>query len=191
MCDCQSAIGTTIAPGNNNGGTMTSCLSTSQITMALQLVGLDSLSKFGICYGYCIVSFLSALVLVLLLHQGIRIFSAPSIFHHTLNAAAIVFLFLLNNATSSSMMWADDGRFLALCSLMASLFVIVHWNYTTSSRAIAQASSSNSINHSNFQSALNGGLNRMDSLLHQLCAFRYLAVAIYCSFLLFEVDQQQ
>jgi hypothetical protein len=176
---------------------MTSFMSTSQITMALQLVGLDSLFESGICYGYCIVSFSSALVLVLLLHQGLRIFSAPSILHHTVNAAAIVILFLLNNTTnstttsSSTMMWADDGRFLALCLVMASLFVIVQWKYTTHSRAIAQASSSNNINHSSFQSALNDGVDHMDSLHHQLCALRYLTVAIYCSFLLFEVEHQQ
>ena len=64
------------------------------------------------------------------------------------------------------MMWVDNGRFLTLCLVMASLFVIVQWTYITSSRAIAQASSSssNNINHLNFQLALNGGLEPTTTL---------------------------
>lgn len=172
---------------------LASFFSASQMTTALQLLGLDSLFESGMCYGFCILSCSSTLALALVLHQGLRVFSAPSIFHHVVNAVAVIFLFLPNNV-NRIILWADDWRFLTLCSGMISLFALVQWKYSTSKKIIAQSCSSSNVmnkSHADFQSAFDCGLELLDALYYRLCTLRYLVIGIYMSFLIFNSEQQE
>jgi hypothetical protein len=137
-----------------------------------QLPELDALMAYCACCGYCLASFVALLGIAILFHQVLRVLSAPSILHHSINAVAAIVLY-----SRSNLHFSTDANFLALCLVMLFLFGMVQWKYFISRKAIAQ-----SIRQSNnFQTALDGTLDRMETLRFQLCLFRYLTVAIYCS----------
>jgi hypothetical protein len=137
-----------------------------------QLSEVDKLMAYCGCCGYCLASFMALLGTAVLLHQVLRVVSAPSIVHHSINAVAAIILY-----SRSNLYLLTDTNFLALCLVMLFLFGMVQWKYFTSRKAIARSLRQSN----NFQTSLDGTLDRMDTLRFQLCLFRYLTVAIYCS----------
>jgi hypothetical protein len=141
---------------------------------------VDALMAYCACCGYCLASFAALLGIAILFHQVLRVLSAPSILHHSINAVAAILLY-----SRSNLHLLTDSNFVALCLVMLFLFGMVQWKYFTGRKAIAR-----SIRQSNnFQTALDGTLDGMDTLRFQLCLFRYLTVAIYCSSSLLLLDQ--
>jgi len=45
--------------------------------------------EYWTCYGYCIILASTILTLTMILHQGLRILSVPSLLHHIVNLASI------------------------------------------------------------------------------------------------------
>jgi hypothetical protein len=116
------------------------------------------------------------------LHQGLRVVSAPSILHHAVNTATITLCYggthLLQNP-SSWFVALSDAKFLAIGAIVLWLFALVQWNYSKSRKSVLQAKKS----PSKFQEALASSMEQMQTLHFQLCIFQYALVAIYCSVL--------
>ena len=80
------------------------------------LFGVDMNLESGLCYGYCLLSFSSIFCLTALVHQGIRTFCLPSLFHNVVNLATVGLLYLgsYNEGHNLSEFIVSDGRFMSL-----------------------------------------------------------------------------
>lgn len=138
----------------------------------------------GICYGYCMLSFACILVATAILHQGLRVLSAPSLLHHVVNVGAITLYYggshLLQNPPSALLVVVSDANFLVLGALLLWLFAFVQWNYLKCRKSLIRTET---LSMSKFQETFASSMERMESMHFQLSMLRYAMVAIYCSVL--------
>ena len=140
------------------------------------LFGVDMNFESGLCYGYCLLSFSSILCLTALIHQGIRTFFLPSLFHNVVNLATVGMLYLgsYNEGHNLSEFIVSDGRFMSLLVGLIGLFVMVEWNfYQVRQDILANKSKA-------FEKAMDSGMRRMEVLYRELYFFRYFIGAMYC-----------
>jgi hypothetical protein len=131
-------------------------------------MGLDAYVDSGLCYGQCILSYGIILTAALVLHQMLRIVSAPASIHNAVNIASMLIFYLQSNIVGLT-----SWNFVLLCGSMASLVAVVQ------SKTNQQRKVLSNIPVDKFYDTFEACSSHMEDLHTGLCLFRYFIVGMY------------
>jgi hypothetical protein len=159
-CDCSEH-------GATAGMLITSLVIPSG-SSAWRWMGLDAYVDSGLCYGQCILSYGIILTAALVLHQMLRIVSAPASIHNAVNIASMLIFYLQSNIVGLT-----SWNFVLLCGSMASLVAVVQ------SKTNQQRKVLSNIPVDKFYDTFEACSSHMEDLHTGLCLFRYFIVGMY------------
>jgi hypothetical protein len=161
-CDCSEQ-------GTTTGMLITSLVIPSSSSAWLWM-GLDAYVDSGLCYGQCILSYGIILTAALVLHQMLRIVSAPASIHNAVNIVSLLIFYLQSNIVG-----LISWNFVLLCGSMVSLFAVVQWKTNQQRKALSNTPVDK------FYDAFEACSSRMENLHMGLCLFRYFIVGMYAT----------
>lgn len=212
VCDCPSerllqedyhsssssnlltSTGSIFATGTTS--TFTSSVTTSLLVIVktfFHVLPVDQLS----CYGYCLISGSLFLIITMLLHQGFRALSLPTVFHHTLNLTVLITfygpqrtldLFVSaydrNYAVNSHQDDSSVGSsIMASTLLLLCLMPITSWART---RQVYEEVVNDVTQSSCFEEAFRRGQLRLERIQWEITLWRYSALVVYFGMILWQ-----
>ena len=141
--------------------------------IGFRVVGIDSILDLSLCFGNCVLLYGSIIVVTLVIHQALRIFSAPPTMHNAVNVAGTILLCI-----QCGFVAVDSIQFFILFGSMALLLLMVQWQFLNIRKAVEDVSLRD------FDQIFTKNMKHMEDWQLSLCILHFVAIAIYLSSLL-------
>eukprot|EP00934_Nitzschia_sp_Nitz4_P005354 Nitzschia sp. Nitz4//scaffold9_size221794//13816//16691//NITZ4_001314-RA/size221794-processed-gene-0.39-mRNA-1//-1//CDS//3329560905//5344//frame0 len=163
FCECHGATSLLVTGASTPS-------SSENLVLFLTWTGIDaSLLLQTTCYSYCVLSFVSLAVGTWFFHNILRMFAAPTLVHHVVNAVTLAFLFGPARQGSPTewlnQVWQENPSIPVMGACMVSLFAIVQRRYELLRVQISQAQTTM------FNTTFENGMKELGDLQFQISLF--------------------